>query len=214
MIEQLGKMGGSLLGLGATVGAGASLGALFAPNDRIEGAFKGAAAGGMLYGGKLINKNATKLMSEAGESLTRGEAISSVIGRNVSRQAMGGAMSGAIVGGLNPMGDDGFFRGAAKGAMYGGALGAVIGSKPVYGKIPKGSMLNANKNGMVSMGGKLSLMKDGKKFSNFTNPTYGGIAGVVGGVFGGAGRRRPKQNTTMQANQWTMGTHPRYFGNY
>ncbi len=124
----------------------------------------------------------------------------------VGRNALAGAAVGAALGGLNPAGDDGLFRGAMGGAVVGATMGGLAGA------------INANMNqegtDMISKGGRLFPPE---VTSTSTKPGKAGIAlsvgGVVGGIMGGliGGSGKGKRHNTIDSNGWSRGTHPAYF---
>jgi hypothetical protein len=124
----------------------------------------------------------------------------------VGRNALAGAAVGAALGGLNPAGDDGLFRGAMGGAIVGATMGGLAGA------------INANMNqegtDMISKGGRLFPPE---VTSTSTKPGKAGIAlsvgGVVGGIMGGliGGSGKGKRHNTIDSNGWSRGTHPAYF---
>lgn len=125
----------------------------------------------------------------------------------VGRNAIAGAVVGAVAGGLNPAGDDGLFRGAAGGAAVGAVMGGLAGAVNAQMN-PKGSET-------VSKGGRLfpGPMKDGAPPKIGRAGMLMSVGGVVGGLMGGllGGSGRGKRHNTIDSNGWSKGTHPAYF---
>jgi len=107
-----------------------------------------------------------------------------------------GAGTGAVAGGLNPLGDDGLIRGAIKGAAVGGLTGAVAG------RMTHGSKLGAWTGEMR----RKAIDQVGRP-GNLVRP-----AAVVGGVLGGS-MGASKRHTVINSNSWSKGTSPMYFNN-
>lgn len=135
---------------------------------------------------EAVSKAAGKAMSWAGD----GNPLSIFKGGTASMglNAAIGAGIGAAAGGLNPIGNDGFFRGAIKGAAIGGLTGMIGGA----------------------IGGNtISPHKILGKGSEYTGTQIGaGIGGGIAGMLGGSGRRK---STVISSNGWSNGTHPAYF---
>jgi hypothetical protein len=125
----------------------------------------------------------------------------------VGRNALAGAAVGAVLGGLNPAGDDGLFGGAMGGGIVGAAMGGLAGAVNANMN-PKGSET-------ISKGGRLfpGPMKDGVAPKGGKAGMLMSVGGVVGGLMGGliGGSGKGKRHNTIDSNGWSRGTHPAYF---
>jgi hypothetical protein len=115
-------------------------------------------------------------------------------------------LAGGVVGGLNPMGDDGMVTGAVKGAALGGLMGAAAGH---FGKGLNYSASKGNHAGSVG-GGRANYTYGSGDEAKQYGASLATLGGVGGGLIGGSGRK--KRNTVIQSNGWSQGTHPQYFG--
>jgi hypothetical protein len=125
----------------------------------------------------------------------------------VGRNALAGAAVGAVLGGLNPAGDDGLIRGGMGGALVGATMGGLAAAANSY--------MNPDGTDMVSKGGRLfpSVAKDGTPVKPGKAGMLMSLGGVVGGVMGGliGGSGKGKRHNTIDSNGWSRGTHPAYF---
>ncbi len=174
-----------------------------APPPPVQGAPPGPAPGPSVTS---TSPNTTVQASQAAGGKAKVGLSEMLASGKVGRNALAGAAVGAVLGGLNPAGDDGLFRGAMGGAVVGATMGGLAGA------------INANMNqegtDMISKGGRLFPPE---VTGTSTKPGKAGIAlsvgGVVGGIMGGliGGSGKGKRHNTIDSNGWSRGTHPAYF---
>lgn len=117
-----------------------------------------------------------------------------------------GALAGGVVGGLNPMGDDGMLTGAVKGAALGGLMGAAAGH---FGRGLSNTATKGNHTASIGKG-RASYSYAGGESAREYGASLATLGGAAGGLIGGSGKK--KRNTVIQSNSWSQGTHPQYFG--
>lgn len=127
-------------------------------------------------------------------------------GSQLIANAGAGALAGGIVGGLNPMGDDGMLTGAVKGAALGGLMGAAAGH---FGRNATGATVRGNQ-ALVMGGGRAGILSNSEAGMKSYSASLATLGGAAGGLIGGSGKK--KRNTVIQSNSWSQGTHPQYFG--
>lgn len=148
-------------------------------------------------GGKAVASNGTPAASGGFFGGIK-DYMGSAAGKVIMSNAMAGGISGGAVGAINPAGNDGFLAGGLKGAAIGGLAGGAAGAAAGGRAMRKGPFALTGSRASVTVGG------------NRYGTKVGVLAGIGGGVVGGSGKGR-KRSTTVNANNWTHGTHPMYF---
>lgn len=154
-----------------------------------------------------LTNNIVKDASSANVDTKASRSLSEILlGGKVGRNMVAGAAVGAILGGLNPAGNDGLMGGGMGGAMVGASMGGLAATA--------NSFFNGSGNNYLSKGGRLmpnpitdTSVKPGKL--GVAMSVGGVVGGLMGGLIGGSGRG--KRHTSIDSNGWSQGTHPAYF---